>query len=98
MGKMAECRIREGVYYNGAIHFHGAERLLETPKKDDDLNLLLDTINEGGQCLVFVSSRRSAEAYAKRAAMPQSRHDRVRKKSCRSRKIRSSVSPCRPPP
>jgi helicase len=42
--------------------------VLLTPKKDDDLNLLLDTIGEGGQCLVFVSSRRSAEAYAKRAA------------------------------
>ncbi len=61
--------LREGVYFNGAIHFHGAERILETLKKDDDLNLLLDTINEGGQCLVFVSSRRSAEAYAKRAAI-----------------------------
>ena len=60
--------LREGVYFDGAIHFHGTERIVETPKKDDDLNLLLDTINEGGQCLVFVSSRRSAEAYAKRAA------------------------------
>jgi len=61
--------LREGVYYDGAIHFHGTERVLETPKKDDDLNLLLDTVGEGGQCLVFVSSRRSAEAYAKRAAV-----------------------------
>ncbi|MDV0443117.1 ATP-dependent DNA helicase [Methanorbis rubei] len=61
--------LREGVYYNGAIHFHGSERILQTPKKDDDLNLLLDTAEEGGQCLVFVSSRRSAEAYAKRAAV-----------------------------
>ncbi|HJJ99467.1 MAG TPA: ATP-dependent DNA helicase [Methanocorpusculum sp.] len=60
--------LREGVYHNGAIHFHGAERIVPTPKKDDDLNLLLDTVGEGGQCLVFVSSRRSAEAYAKRAA------------------------------
>ncbi|MDR3102269.1 MAG: ATP-dependent DNA helicase [Methanocalculaceae archaeon] len=60
--------LREGVYYNGAIHFHGAERIVPTPKKDDDLNLLLDTTTEGGQCLVFVSSRRSAESYAKRAA------------------------------
>jgi helicase len=60
--------LREGVYHNGAIHFHGSERIVPTPKKDDDLNLLLDTVEEGGQCLVFVSSRRSAEAYAKRAA------------------------------
>ncbi|MDO5843799.1 MAG: ATP-dependent DNA helicase [Methanocorpusculum sp.] len=60
--------LKEGVYHQGAIHFHGSERILETPKKDDDLNLMLDTIAEGGQCLVFVSSRRSAEAFAKRAA------------------------------
>ncbi|HJJ90524.1 MAG TPA: ATP-dependent DNA helicase [Methanocorpusculum sp.] len=60
--------LREGVYHNGTIYFHDAERTIPTPKKDDDLNLLLDTINEGGQCLVFVSSRRSAEVYAKRAA------------------------------
>ncbi len=60
--------LREGVYWNGAIHFHGTERAVPAPKKDDDLNLLLDTVAEGGQCLVFVSSRRSAEAYAKRAA------------------------------
>ena len=61
--------LREGVYHNRAIHFHGAERIVPTQKKDDDLNLLLDTVEEGGQCLVFVSSRRSAEAYAKRAAV-----------------------------
>lgn len=60
--------LREGVYFNGAIHFHGCERILDTPKKDDDLNLMLDTISEGGQCLVFVSSRRLAETFAKRAA------------------------------
>jgi helicase len=37
-------------------------------KNYEDLNLCLDTITEGGQCLVFVSSRRNAEAFAKRAA------------------------------
>jgi helicase len=37
-------------------------------KNYDDINLCLDTIAEGGQCLVFVSSRRNAEAFAKRAA------------------------------
>ena len=36
--------LREGVYHNGAIHFHGTERIVPTPKKDDDLNLLLDTV------------------------------------------------------
>ena len=60
--------LKEGVYNGGAIHFHGSERVVPAVRKDDDLNLMLDTIEEGGQCLVFVSSRRSAEAYAKRAA------------------------------
>jgi helicase len=61
--------LREGVYHNGAIHFHGSERIVQTLKKDDDMSLLLDIAEEGGQCLIFVSSRRSAEACAKRAAM-----------------------------
>lgn len=60
--------LREGVFYDGKIKFHDAERVVPPAKKDDDINLLLDTVDEGGQCLVFVSSRRSAEAYAKRAA------------------------------
>ena len=36
----------------------------EVSKNYEDLNLCLDTISEGGQCLVFVSSRRNAEAFA----------------------------------
>jgi helicase len=40
----------------------------QVSKNFEDLNLCLDTIAEGGQCLVFVSSRRNAEAFAKRAA------------------------------
>lgn len=60
--------LREGVYYQGKIRFHESIRNVSTPRKDDDLNLLLDTADEGGQCLVFLSSRRSAESYAKRAA------------------------------
>ncbi len=60
--------LREGVYYQGKIRFGNSEREVPSPKKDDDLNLLLDTAEEGGQCLVFVSSRRSTEAFAKKAA------------------------------
>ncbi|HJJ36019.1 MAG TPA: ATP-dependent DNA helicase [Methanocorpusculum sp.] len=59
--------LREGVFYKGQIRFHDSTRPVSPVKKDDDLNLMLDTIEEGGQCLVFVSSRRMAEAYAKRA-------------------------------
>ena len=60
--------LHEGIYYRGCIHFRGRERTIDQPSRFDDLNLCLDTIEEGGQCLVFVSSRRNAEGYAKRAA------------------------------
>ncbi len=61
--------LRQGVFYNNRIHFrHGERAVKQVSKSFDDLNLCLDTIAEGGQCLVFVSSRRNAEAFAKRAA------------------------------
>lgn len=62
--------LRQGVYYDGRIRFGNRrdERPVRAVTRHDDLNLCLDTIEEGGQCLVFVSSRRNAEAFAKRAA------------------------------
>lgn len=60
--------LRQGVYYDGKIRFSGSERPIQGKTKHDDLNLCLDTIEEGGQCLVFVSSRRNAEGFAKKAA------------------------------
>ncbi|MDD1674179.1 MAG: ATP-dependent DNA helicase [Methanomicrobiales archaeon] len=60
--------LREGVYYRGEIRFPSGVRTVEQVSKYDDLNLCLDTIAEGGQCLVFVSSRRNAEALARRVA------------------------------
>ena len=60
--------LRQGVYYEGAIHFHSDVRPVRSVSKFEALNLLMDTIEEGGQCLVFVSSRKNAEAFAKQAA------------------------------
>jgi len=61
--------LRQGVFCSDTIHFREGERKVKQVSKNyDDLNLCLDTIAEGGQCLVFVSSRRNAEAFAKRAA------------------------------
>lgn len=61
--------LRQGVFCNDRIHFRDTTRSVKAVSKNyDDLNLCLDTIDEGGQCLVFVSSRRNAEAFAKRAA------------------------------
>jgi len=60
--------LRQGVYYNGKISFGREIRKVPPVSRNEDINLLLDTASEGGQCLVFVSSRKNAEAYAKRAA------------------------------
>ena len=61
--------LRQGVFCTDRIYFRESERQVKVVSKNyDDLNLCLDTIAEGGQCLVFVSSRRNAEAFAKRAA------------------------------
>jgi helicase len=61
--------LRQGVFWNDRIHFREGDRKIKQISKNyEDLNLCLDTIEEGGQCLVFVSSRRNAEAFAKRAA------------------------------
>ncbi|MFA5237886.1 MAG: ATP-dependent DNA helicase, partial [Methanoregula sp.] len=61
--------LRQGVFYNNRIQFEeGTREVKQVSKNYDDLNICLDTIAEGGQCLVFVSSRRNAEAFAKRAA------------------------------
>jgi len=61
--------LRQGVFWNNRIHFREGDRPVKQVSKNyEDLNLCLDTVAEGGQCLVFVSSRRNAEAFAKRAA------------------------------
>lgn len=68
-GSWRPVSLRQGVFFDGTIHFHDGKRAVKTVSKNyDDLNLCLDTIAEGGQCLVFVSSRKNAEAFAKRAA------------------------------
>lgn len=60
--------LREGVFFQDSIQFADRVRQIERKSKYEDLDLVLDTVAEGGQCLVFVSSRKNAEAFAKRAA------------------------------
>jgi len=60
--------LREGVFFQDGIRFADSTREVERRSKYEDLDLVLDTVAEGGQCLVFVSSRKNAEAFAKRAA------------------------------
>ena len=43
----------------------GKQKKIERRDKDNATNLVLDTISEGGQCLVFESSRRNCTGFAK---------------------------------
>ncbi|MBI4309151.1 MAG: DEAD/DEAH box helicase [Candidatus Omnitrophica bacterium] len=55
--------LKEGVYYNERITFNNDSVRLVKEDADEDLNkLTLDTLRGGGQVLVFVNSRRSAQA------------------------------------
>lgn len=58
----------EGVLFNGIFYCKDKEKPIEQPTKDESINLALDTIREGGQCLVFESSRKNCMAFAKKAA------------------------------
>ncbi|MHC1626116.1 MAG: ATP-dependent DNA helicase [Methanoculleaceae archaeon] len=67
--------LREGVFRDGIIDFGDGIREIPRPTRHDDFNLCADTVAEGGQCLVFVGSRRNAEAFARRAASGLSPRD-----------------------
>jgi helicase len=61
--------LREGVYYNERIMFdNGAVRIVKEEAPDDVSKLCLDTLKGGGQVLVFVNSRRSAQAASREVA------------------------------
>ncbi|WMW22426.1 ATP-dependent DNA helicase [Methanolobus mangrovi] len=59
--------LHEGVYYGGNINFRSSQKRIDAPTQDDAINILLDTLEDGGQCLVFESSRKNCVAFAKRA-------------------------------
>ncbi len=55
--------LKEGVYYNEEIVFNtDATRLIKEEAPDDLSKITLDTLRGKGQVLVFVNSRRSAQA------------------------------------
>ncbi|MFP4655674.1 MAG: ATP-dependent DNA helicase [Methanohalobium sp.] len=58
----------EGVYLDDKINFKESQKTIENIAKDTAVNLVLDTINENGQCLVFESSRRNCAGFAKKAS------------------------------
>ncbi|MDI6643179.1 MAG: ATP-dependent DNA helicase [Candidatus Hodarchaeaceae archaeon] len=57
--------LKKGVYHDEKIKFDdGSKRVVSTEVGDDLGALAIDTVREGGQALVFVSTRRSAQAAA----------------------------------
>jgi helicase len=61
--------LKKGVLFGRAITFEDRSQRKLTVESADPVNdLVLDMLNEKGQCLVFVNTRRSAEAVAKRLA------------------------------
>ncbi|MDY6984930.1 MAG: DEAD/DEAH box helicase [Candidatus Thermoplasmatota archaeon] len=58
--------LREGVYCNGFIYFSDGETRAIEKKGDELLSLISDSIEEGGQDLVFLSTRKRSESYARK--------------------------------
>ena len=56
--------LKEGVYFDGKITFGDYDEKEVDTGKDEILSLIKDTVNGGGQCLVFVNARRSTESLA----------------------------------
>ncbi len=58
--------LKEGVFFGSAINFARGQREIKETHKDKTISLAVDTLVEGGQCLVFESSRKNAEGMASR--------------------------------
>ncbi len=61
--------LKEGVYFNRVIDFYdGVSRQIVEEAPDDVSRLTLDTLRARGQVLIFVNSRRSAQAVSRQVA------------------------------
>jgi helicase len=59
--------LKRGILFGRAIQFEdGSRRIVDNAAKDPVADLVIDMLAEGGQSLVFVNTRRSAEAVARR--------------------------------
>lgn len=62
--------LKEGVFFASAIMFGDkTRRIVQEFHKDSAISLAADTIKEGGQCLVFESSRKNSEGMAGRMSI-----------------------------
>ncbi|MCD1294509.1 extensin [Methanocella sp. CWC-04] len=61
-------KLKEGVFFGRAIKFTNDKRVLNSAGPDEVLSLVTDTLEEGGQCLVFANTRKSSESIAQKLA------------------------------
>ncbi len=61
-------KLYEGVYADGKIGFHGKEGFSLQGEELPEIKIVHDTAKKNKQCLVFVATRKSAEATAERIA------------------------------
>ncbi len=60
--------LKEGVFFGNAINFSDrSQREIKGRSRDAAISLIADTLAEGGQCLIFESSRKNSEGMAQRA-------------------------------
>ncbi|MEM4298027.1 MAG: DEAD/DEAH box helicase, partial [Nitrososphaerota archaeon] len=66
--------LKEGVFVNGTITFQdGVEKRVEELDYDPAVSIAINTVADGGQALIFASTRKKAETYAEKAAAAISR-------------------------
>jgi len=59
--------LKEGVFFGSAINFSDrSQREIKERSRDAAISLVADTLAEGGQCLIFESSRKNTEGMASR--------------------------------
>ncbi len=66
--------LREGVYFDDAVIFNDGEvKWIGHKSRVDAVDLALQTIQEGGQALIFVNTRKATETTAQKAAVHTAR-------------------------
>jgi helicase len=62
--------LKEGVFFGNAITFGNRnQREVKAFNKDNTISLAADTLKEGGQCIIFESSRKNTEGQASRTGI-----------------------------
>lgn len=61
-------QLKEGVFFGRAINFTKEKRVVSSAGPNEVISLVMDTLGEGGQCLVFANTRKSSESIAQKIA------------------------------